>query len=127
MPGGFVANCLRFGFAILLKNQPDAALDPCIGPSYIGRDASRVFQVSEESGMGRVATVRLEETVRKRVQAWARANRGSFLDQVRYYVFLGMVVEENPDLPVAFIKDLLKAKEEAKGGLAVPYSGGTQE
>jgi hypothetical protein len=31
-----------------------------------------------------------------------------------------MVAEENPDLPLAFIKDLLEAKKEAKAGLAVP-------
>lgn len=74
--------------------------------------------------MSAVATVRLEDTVRKRVQARARANRRSFSEQMKYYVFLGMVAEENPDLPLAFIKDLLEAKEEAKAGLAVPYSWG---
>ncbi len=70
--------------------------------------------------MAAVTTVRLEDTVRKRVQARARANRRSFSDQMKYYMFLGMVAEENPDLPLAFIKDLLEAKEEAKAGLAVP-------
>ena len=36
-------------------------------------------------------------------------------------LFLGMLAEENPDLPLAFIRDLLEGKEEAKVGLAVPY------
>jgi len=71
-----------------------------------------------------VTTLRLEDTVRKRVQARARANRRSFSEQMKYYVFLGMVAEENPDLPLMFIKDLLEAKEEAKAGLAVSYRWG---
>jgi hypothetical protein len=43
---------------------------------------------------------------------------------MKYYVFLGMLAEENPDLPLAFIRDLLEGKEEAKVGLAVPYEWG---
>jgi hypothetical protein len=74
--------------------------------------------------MSVVTSLRLENTVRKRVQARARANRRSFSEQMKYYVFLGMVAEENPDLPLMFIKDLLEAKEEAKAGLAVPYRWG---
>jgi hypothetical protein len=74
--------------------------------------------------MSVVTSLRLENTVRKRVQARARANRRSFSEQMKYYVFLGMVAEENPDLPLMFIKDLLEAKEEAKAGLIVPYRWG---
>jgi len=74
--------------------------------------------------MSAVTTLRLEDTLRKRVQARARANRRSFSEQMKYYVFLGMVAEENPDLPLMFIKDLLEAKEEAKAGLAVSYRWG---
>ncbi len=74
--------------------------------------------------MSAVTTLRLEDTVHKRAQARARAKRRSFSEQTKYYVFLGMVAEENPDLPLAFIKDLLEAKEEAKAGLAVPYPWG---
>ena len=74
--------------------------------------------------MSAVTSLRLENTVRKRVQARARANRRSFSEQMKYYVFLGMVAEENADLPLVFIKDLLEAKEEAKAGLAVPYRWG---
>ena len=71
--------------------------------------------------MSPVTTLRLEDTVRKRVQARALANRRSLSDQMKYYLFLGMVAEDNPDLPLLFIKDLLEAKEEALVGLAVPY------
>ena len=74
--------------------------------------------------MSVVTSLRLENTVRKRVQARARANRRSFSEQMKYYVFLGMVAEENADLPLIFIKDLLEAKEEAKAGLTVPYRWG---
>lgn len=71
-----------------------------------------------------VTTLRIEDTVRRRIQARARANRRSVSDQMKYYLFLGIVAEENPDLPLVFIKDLLEAKEEAKAGLAVPYQWG---
>jgi hypothetical protein len=74
--------------------------------------------------MSAVTTLRLEDTVRRRVQARARANRRSLSEQMKYYLFLGMVAEDNPDLPLVFIKDLLEAKEEAKAGLAVPYRWG---
>ena len=74
--------------------------------------------------MSPVTTLRLEDAVRKRVQARALANRRSLSDQMKYYLFLGMVTEDNPDLPLLFIKDLLEAKEEALVGLAVPYRWG---
>jgi hypothetical protein len=78
----------------------------------------------EEVIMSVLTTVRLENTVRRRVEARARAHRRSLSDQMKYYVFLGMLAEENPDLPLAFIRDLLEGKEEAKVGLAVPYEWG---
>lgn len=74
--------------------------------------------------MSAVTTLRIEDAVRKRVLARARAHRRSLSDQMKYYLFLGMVAEDNPDLPLVFIKDLLEAKEEAKTGLAVPYQWG---
>jgi len=64
--------------------------------------------------MSVLTTVRLENTVGG---GWRR-ERGltdaPLSDQMKYYVFLGMLAEENPDLPLAFIRDLLEGKEEAK-------------
>ena len=74
--------------------------------------------------MSPVTTLRLEDTVRKRVQARALAKRRSLSEQMKYYLFLGMVAEDNPDLPLLFIKDLLEAKEEVLVGLSVPYRWG---
>jgi hypothetical protein len=74
--------------------------------------------------MSAVTTLRLDDTVRKRLNARARANRRSLSEQMKYYLFLGMVAEDNPDLPLVFIKDLLEAREEARAGLAVPYRWG---
>jgi hypothetical protein len=74
--------------------------------------------------MSIVTTLRIEDTVRRRIQARARANRRSVSEQMKYYLFLGMVAEDNPDLPLLFIKDLLEAREEARAGLAVPYRWG---
>jgi hypothetical protein len=74
--------------------------------------------------MSIVTTLRIEDTVRRRIQARARANRRSVSEQMKYYLFLGMVAEDNPDLPLLFIKDLLEAREEARAGLVVPYRWG---
>ena len=35
-----------------------------------------------------------------------------------------MAVEDNPDLPYAFISETLAAKEEVKAGLGEPYTWG---
>jgi hypothetical protein len=80
-----------------------------------------VWAHKEEAIMSVLTTVRLENTVRRGVEARARTHRRSLSDQMKYYVLLGMLAEENPDLPLAFIRDLLEGKEEAKVGLAVPY------
>jgi hypothetical protein len=82
------------------------------------------FATRRERPMSTVTTLRLEDTVRKRLQARAMANRRSLSEQIKYYLFLGIVAEDNPDLPLLFIKDLLEAKEEALLGLAAPYRWG---
>jgi hypothetical protein len=41
--------------------------------------------------------------------------------QIEHWVWLGKAVEENPNLPVLFIRDTLLAVEEAKAGLLTEY------
>ena len=36
----------------------------------------------------------------------------------------GMIARDNPELPMAFIEDVLVAQEESKAGLSQPYAWG---
>jgi hypothetical protein len=63
----------------------------------------------------------MKEELRNRIAAKARAQRRSLSEQISYYAYLGMIAEENPDLPLAFIRDILEAREEVRGGLREPY------
>lgn len=100
------------------------SLDCCIRMLYSHGIGQCMWWEQKEDDMSVLTTVRLEDTVRRRVEARARAHRRSLSEQMKYYVFLGMLAEENPDLPLAFIQDLLEGKEEAKARLAVPYEWG---
>ncbi|MGH7379644.1 MAG: TA system antitoxin ParD family protein [Candidatus Methylomirabilales bacterium] len=71
--------------------------------------------------MSNVTTLRMKEELRNRIAAKARAQRRSLSEQISYYAYLGMIAEENPDLPLAFIRDILEAREEVRGGLREPY------
>lgn len=74
--------------------------------------------------MKSVVTMRIEADVKRQLQAKARASRRPFSNLIGYYAFLGLVAEENPDLPLPFIKDVLEAIEEKKAGLGKPYKWG---
>lgn len=51
----------------------------------------------------------------------AAAERRSVPKQIEYWARLGKAVEDNPELPVQFIKDTLLAVQEAESGQLVPY------
>ena len=44
--------------------------------------------------------------------------------QIEYWAGIGKIAEENPDLPYAFIKDILLAQAELRDGETVPYEFG---
>jgi hypothetical protein len=54
----------------------------------------------------------------------AAAEHRSVPKQIEYWARLGKTVEENPDLPLQFIKDTLVAAEEAKAGQLSEYKFG---
>ena len=54
----------------------------------------------------------------------AAAQLRSVPKQIEYWARLGKTVEENPDLPLQFIKDTLLAAEEAKAGHLSEYKFG---
>ena len=58
------------------------------------------------------------------VKPQAAAQHRSIPKQIEYWARLGKIVEENPDLPLHFIKDTLLGLEEAKAGLTSAYQFG---
>ena len=58
------------------------------------------------------------------MEARANAEQRSVSGQLKYYARLGMIAKDNPDLPMAFIEDVLVAQEESKAGLGKPYAWG---
>jgi len=60
----------------------------------------------------------------REVEARANAESRSISGQIKYYARLGMIAKDNPDLPMAFIEDVLIAQEESKAGLGQPYQWG---
>ena len=55
----------------------------------------------------------------------AAAEHRSVPKQIEYWARLGKAVEDNPELPLQFLKDTLLAVEEAKAGQLSEYKFGT--
>lgn len=55
----------------------------------------------------------------------AAAEHRSIPMQIEYWARLGKAVDENPELPLQFIKDTLLAAQEAKAGMLEPYQFGS--
>ncbi|MYM87845.1 hypothetical protein GTP91_11725 [Rugamonas sp. FT82W] len=54
----------------------------------------------------------------------AAAEYRSVPKQIEYWARLGKLVDENPSLPLQFIKDTFLAAQEAKTGMLTPYQFG---
>jgi hypothetical protein len=44
--------------------------------------------------------------------------------QIEYWARIGKIAEENPDLPLGFVKDILVGMEEAEAGDVTEYKPG---
>ena len=51
----------------------------------------------------------------------AKIQHRSMARQIEYWADIGRIAEENPDLPISFIKGLLIGMKEAEMGLVEPY------
>lgn len=60
--------------------------------------------------------VRLSEEVVSDAQKHAELNFRSVPKQIEYWYRLGKIVDENPDLPLSFIKGVLEGKLEMERG-----------
>jgi ParD-like antitoxin of type II bacterial toxin-antitoxin system len=65
-----------------------------------------------------------DEALTRGIQARATASRRSFSAQLKYDVFLGQVADDNPDLPLEFIKGILAGLADSAAGRMVPYRPG---
>lgn len=63
----------------------------------------------------------------KRLRVRARASKRSISDLIKYYTFIGIIGEENPDLPLSMIEGILEAREELNSDLGQPYQWGVLE
>ncbi|MFN3828406.1 MAG: TA system antitoxin ParD family protein [Micavibrio sp.] len=67
-------------------------------------------------------TVRLPDSLVQDAKTMATSSMRSVPKQIEYYYTLGKIAEDNPDLPMTFIKDVLAAKAEIDAGNISPFS-----
>ncbi|MEA1995247.1 MAG: hypothetical protein U9N18_03730 [Campylobacterota bacterium] len=69
-------------------------------------------------------TVRIPEELEKQIKIRARINNRTVSEQLRTYLQNAVQMEDNPDLPLEFIKNTLQAKEEIENGIFEEYKFG---
>jgi plasmid stability protein len=72
--------------------------------------------------MSSLTSVRLPDDLRKMLKARAQVEHRSLSNQIEANLRFSLVAEDNPDLPLQFIKDILQAKAEKDMGLAKPFA-----
>lgn len=69
--------------------------------------------------------LKLSDDLVEMAKPYAAAEHRSVSKQIEYWARLGKAIDDNPDLPLQFIKDTLLAVQEAKAGQLTPYHFGT--
>lgn len=65
-----------------------------------------------------------DEALLRIVEARAASGDRSLGGQIKHYVRLAAIAEDNPDLPLSMIQGILEAQAELKAGLGQPYQWG---
>ncbi|MBI4064098.1 MAG: hypothetical protein HY401_07345 [Elusimicrobia bacterium] len=68
--------------------------------------------------MSQSTSVRLPSDLKRKLSVRAKLEHRSLSNQIETSLWLALAAEENPDLPLQFIKDILAAKAEREMGLA---------
>ena len=68
--------------------------------------------------------VHLSDQLVNDAERYAGINSRSVPKQIEYWSRIGKIVEENPDLPYAFIKEILLSKQEADDGKLTDFQFG---
>lgn len=63
-----------------------------------------------------VQSVRLDDDFVEEVNIHASAAHRSLPKQIEYWAKVGQMVEDNPDIPFSFIKDVMLAAEQVQQG-----------
>ncbi len=71
--------------------------------------------------MSAITCIRLSEDVKKKIKTRAQLNHRTLSNQIEVSLRMELIAEENPDLPLQFIRDILEAKAEKEMGLAKPF------
>lgn len=69
-----------------------------------------------------MSSVKLSESIVTDAKIMSKALNRSVAGQIEYWVKIGKIAEENPDLTYEFIKAMLIAQEESKAGKLEPYT-----
>ena len=71
--------------------------------------------------------VKISDDLIKMAGLYAKVENRSVAAQVEYWAKLGKIAEENPDLPLSFIKDILLGWAQIKAGEKTPYVFGERK
>lgn len=71
--------------------------------------------------------IKISESLAAAAALFAKVQQRSVAGQVEYWAKLGKIADENPDLPISFIKDILVGREELRVGQKTPYIFGEGE
>ncbi|BDG59766.1 TA system antitoxin ParD family protein [Caldinitratiruptor microaerophilus] len=69
-------------------------------------------------------SVRVPDELKRVLEARAKGQHRQPSDQVRRYLEIAMIAEDNPDLSFQMIEAILEAQAELDAGLAEPYEFG---
>jgi hypothetical protein len=69
-------------------------------------------------------TIKLPDDIISEAKRYAEVYSRSTPKQIEYWLTIGKIAEENPDLPYSFIKKILLAKAELADGQTTPYEFG---
>ncbi|MDD2715296.1 MAG: hypothetical protein PHW04_05315 [Candidatus Wallbacteria bacterium] len=74
--------------------------------------------------MPRVYTVRLPDLLGQKIRIRADLEHRTISEQIKKYLYDALLCEENPDLPLSFIKETIESREEVKAGIGREYEFG---
>ena len=68
--------------------------------------------------------VKISDELATSAAVFARVENRSIAGQVEYWAKLGRIAEENPDLPISFIKDILIGRAQVQSQQKMRYTFG---
>ena len=68
--------------------------------------------------------IKLSDELVSDARLYAKAEHRTPPKQIEHWARLGKIAEENPDLPLEFIRELMLSHKEAKQGKLEPYTFG---